>query len=55
MTLDEIEKTLRHRLEALPPAVRAELVHVHRLPDFDRVERIVRSGAILRRGSSASC
>jgi hypothetical protein len=37
---EEMEKALRQRLEALPPAARAELIHVLRLPDFDRVDRI---------------
>ena len=31
---------LRQRVEALQPAARAELLHVLRLPDFDRVHRI---------------
>jgi hypothetical protein len=31
---------MRERLEALGPAPRAELLHVLRLPDVDRVERI---------------
>jgi len=35
-----MEAALRARLEALPPAARAELVHVLRHPDFDRVDRI---------------
>jgi hypothetical protein len=35
-----MEATLRARLEALPPAARAELLHVLRLPDFDRADRI---------------
>jgi hypothetical protein len=33
MTFDEMEQALRKRLEALPPAARAELLHVLRLPD----------------------
>jgi hypothetical protein len=37
---DEMEAGLRARLMALPPAARAELLHVLRLPDLDRVERI---------------
>jgi hypothetical protein len=37
---DEMEAELRARLEALPPAARAELIHVLRLPDFDRADRI---------------
>jgi hypothetical protein len=40
VTFEEMEAALRKRLEALPPAARAELLHVLRLPDLDRVERI---------------
>lgn len=40
MTFDEMEKALRARLEALPPAARAELLHVLMLPDFDRADGI---------------
>jgi hypothetical protein len=40
VTFDEMEAALRARLEALPPAARAELIHVLRLPDFDRADRI---------------
>jgi hypothetical protein len=40
VTFDEMEAALRARLEALPPAARAELIHVLRLPDFDRTDRI---------------
>ena len=40
MTFEEIEAGLRARLEALPLAARAELIHVLRLPDFDRADRI---------------
>jgi hypothetical protein len=40
VTFEEMEAELRARLEALPPAARAELLHVLRLPDLDRVERI---------------
>jgi hypothetical protein len=40
MTFEEREKALRQRLEALPPAARAELVHVLMLPDFERADRI---------------
>jgi len=40
VTFDEMEAALRARLEALPPAARAELVHVLRLPDFERVDVI---------------
>jgi hypothetical protein len=37
---EEMEQALRQRLQALPPAARAELFHVLRLPDLDRAERI---------------
>ena len=35
-SLDELESRLRQRLEALPPAARAELLRVLLLPDFER-------------------
>jgi hypothetical protein len=37
---DELERRLRERLDALGPAPRAERLHVLRLPDFDRADRI---------------
>jgi hypothetical protein len=40
VTFDEMEAALRARLQALPPAARAELIHVLRLPDFERADRI---------------
>jgi hypothetical protein len=40
MNLAEIEAALRARLEAFPPAARAELLHVLRLANFDRADRI---------------
>jgi hypothetical protein len=40
VNLDEIEAGLKARLGALPPAARAELRHVLRLPDFERADRI---------------
>lgn len=40
MIFDEMEQGLGKRLEALPPAARAELLHVLRLPDFDRADAI---------------
>jgi hypothetical protein len=39
VTFEEMEAVLKARLKA-PPAARAELLHVLRLPDFDRAERI---------------
>ena len=35
-----MDRALRQRLEALPPAARAELLHVLMLPDFERADRI---------------
>jgi hypothetical protein len=35
-----MEVALRARLEALPRAARAELIHVLRLLDFERAQRI---------------
>lgn len=40
MTFEEMEAALRARLEALPPAARAVLSHVLRLPDFERADAI---------------
>jgi hypothetical protein len=40
VTFEEMEKALGKRLEALPPAARAELFHVLMLPDFERADRI---------------
>jgi hypothetical protein len=40
VNLDEMEAGLKARLEALPPAARAELLHVLMLPDFERADRI---------------
>jgi hypothetical protein len=39
VTFAEMEAGLRARLKALPPAARAELLHVLRLPDLERAER----------------
>jgi hypothetical protein len=40
MRHDELERRLQERLDALPPAARAELLHVLMLPDFDRADQI---------------
>jgi hypothetical protein len=40
MRPDELERRLQERLDALPPAARAELLHVLMLPDFERADRI---------------
>jgi hypothetical protein len=37
---DELERRLQARLDALGPTLRAELLHVLMLPDFDRADRI---------------
>jgi hypothetical protein len=36
----ELERRLQERPDALPPAARADLLHVLMLPDFDRADRI---------------
>jgi hypothetical protein len=51
---DELERRLRERLDALGPAPRAELLHVLSLPDLDRAERVVSSGATRRVAPSQS-
>src|SRR5215207_2221282 len=38
--LEQLERVLRERLDALGPVPRAELLHVLMLPDFDRADRI---------------
>ncbi len=40
LTLPEFERLLHQRLDAFPPAARAELLHVLMLSDFDRAARI---------------
>jgi len=35
-----MEAALQVRLEALPPDARSELLHILRLPDFDRADAI---------------
>ena len=40
MRPDQLERRPRERLDALGPAPRAELLHVLRLPDFERVSAI---------------
>jgi hypothetical protein len=39
-TLEEYERRLRRRLDALGPTPRAELLHIQMLPDFERVARV---------------
>lgn len=36
----EVDRQLRERLDALPPAARAEMLRVPLLPDYDRAGRI---------------
>jgi hypothetical protein len=40
VTFEEMKTASRQRLAVLPPAARAELLHVLRLPDFDQADRI---------------
>jgi hypothetical protein len=39
-TIPEMEQLFRQRLDAFPPAARAELLHVVMLPDFERAGMI---------------
>jgi hypothetical protein len=52
---EEMEGQLRARLEALPPAACAELIHVLRLPDFERADRIADYWGTRIRGPSGNC
>jgi hypothetical protein len=55
VTLEVMEEGSEPDSRPLPPAARAELLHVLRLPDLDRVERIGEgSGGVRRRGPSPS-
>jgi hypothetical protein len=50
VTFEEMEAGLTARLKALPPAARAELLHVLRLPDLDpRPNGSASSGGTRRR------
>jgi hypothetical protein len=40
MRPDQLERPLHERLDALGPALRAQLLHVLMLPDFERADRI---------------
>ena len=40
MDLEQLERVLRERLDALGPAPRGELLDVLMLPDFERPDRI---------------
>ncbi|HEX4862554.1 MAG TPA: hypothetical protein VFV02_00685 [Acidimicrobiales bacterium] len=40
VNLEQVERRLRGRLDALGPAPRAELLHILILPDFERANRI---------------
>jgi len=52
----QVERRLRARLDALGPAPRAELLHVLKLPDFERADGIGEfSGATRRAALSLSC
>ncbi len=50
-TLPEIEQMLRDRLDILPRAARAELLHVLMVPDFERAARNGSSGPSRGAGS----
>jgi hypothetical protein len=55
MRPDELERRLRERLDALPKAARAELLHVLMLPDFERATGSESSGATRRAAPSLRC
>jgi hypothetical protein len=55
VNFEETEAALRSRLEAFPPAARAELIHVLRLLDVERVEWIGEFWVTRRRGPSGGC
>ena len=40
MRPDELERRIRERPDAFPPAARAEVLHVLMLPNFERAARI---------------
>jgi hypothetical protein len=40
VSLEQVKQQLRARLDAVGPAPRAELLHVLKLPDFDRADAI---------------
>jgi hypothetical protein len=45
MDLEDVERDLRERLDAMGPAPRAELLHVLTLPDYERPgESAIRTG-----------
>ena len=52
--LQQLERRLRERLDALGPAPRAELLHVLMLPDFDRADAIGAYWGTPGRGPSPS-
>jgi hypothetical protein len=54
VTFEQMEQDLRQRLEALPPAARAELLHVLQLPDFDPPTGSASSGGNRRRVPSGN-
>jgi len=55
MDLEQLERQLRERLEALGPAPRAELLHVLMLPDLERVGAIQSYWGTRGLGPSPSC
>jgi hypothetical protein len=55
MTFEEMEAGLRARLEALPPAARAELLHVLMLPDSTAPTGSESSGDTQGAAPSPSC
>jgi hypothetical protein len=55
MDLEDVERDLRVKLDALGPRVRAELLNALMAPDYDRAARIGTSGWTRDPGRSRSC
>ena len=55
MRPDQLERQLRERLDALGPALRAELLHVLMLPDLERAQRIGEFWSYPRAGPLLNC
>jgi hypothetical protein len=53
-TLPEMEQARRDRLDAFPPAARAELLHVLMLPDFERDPRCPLGTKAMKRPGDSS-
>jgi hypothetical protein len=55
VNLEDVERDLKAKLDALDPRVRAELLNVLMTPDYDRAHRIGDLWLRPDRGRSPSC